>query len=103
MPVMDFATISHLACNPAMQDKAVQHPAAAKASFFLQIGLRSFAGGNPAAALTRLQVPQLDPTSLCMQTSTRLHYALPLVCQAMCAPEPKLLHVACRIKTLHGE
>ena len=35
----------------------MQHPAAARASFFLQIGLRSFAGGNPAAALTRLQVP----------------------------------------------
>lgn len=40
---------------PQAEDKAVQHPVAARASFFLQIGLRSFAGGNPAAALTRLQ------------------------------------------------
>lgn len=40
---------------PQAEEKAAQHPAAARASFFLQIGLRSFAGGNPAAALTRLQ------------------------------------------------
>jgi len=33
----------------------VQHPAAARAAFYLQIGLRSFAGGNAAAALSRLR------------------------------------------------
>lgn len=40
-----------------LQEEVVQHPAAAKASFFLQVGLHSFSGGNPAAALARLQVP----------------------------------------------
>lgn len=33
----------------------MQHPAAARAAFYLQIGLRSFAGGNAAAALSRLR------------------------------------------------
>ena len=67
MLVMDSTTISQTAWQSAMQEKAAQHPAAAKASFFLQIGLRSFAGGNPAAALTQLQVPSWLSASRCMQ------------------------------------
>jgi hypothetical protein len=78
---MDCATTNHLACKSAMQKKAVQHPAAARASFFLQIGLRSFAGGNPAAALTRLQVQSLTAASLCKQTIAGLRHILLLNCQ----------------------
>ena len=66
----------------ALQEKAVQHPAAARASFFLQIGLRSFAGGNPAAALTRLQVAFCCLALLCIHMSKALGRCLLSVCKS---------------------
>lgn len=68
----------------------MQHPAAARASFFLQIGLRSFAGGNPAAALSRLQV---RAQSVFQQRAVRHHGACTCVLPA--ASSSAMLHAAC--------